>query len=88
MVLSFTNLESKKVKLSPFFIVLFSFCFALSIEYIWELVEYAVDTVTYRLSGFIGASNMQRWKDGIVTAGGAPFGRKGDTLRPPCAGRG
>ena len=28
VVLSFTNLESKKVKLSPFFIVLFSFCFA------------------------------------------------------------
>ena len=46
VVLSFTNLESKKVKLSPFFIVLFSFCFALSIEYIWELVEYAVGGIS------------------------------------------
>lgn len=64
---SFTNLESKKVKLSPFFIVVFSFCFALSIEYIWELVEYAVDSVSYEIAGFAGASNMQRWKDGIVS---------------------
>ena len=67
VVLSFTNLESKKVKLSPFFIVVFSFCFALSIEYIWELVEYAVDSVSYEIAGFAGASNMQRWKDGIVS---------------------
>ena len=67
VVLSFTNLESKKVKLSPFFIVVFSFCFALSIEYIWELVEYAVDSVSYEIAGFAGASNMQRWKDGNVS---------------------
>lgn len=59
VVLSFTNLESKKVKLSPFFIVVFSFCFALSIEYIWELVEYAVDSVSYEIAGFAGASNMR-----------------------------
>ena len=88
VVLSFTNLESKKVKLSPFFIVLFSFCFALSIEYIWELVEYAVDTVTYRLSGFIGASNMQRWKDGIVTAGGAPVWAEGGYVTSSLRGTG
>ena len=65
VVLSLTNLESRKVKLSPFFIVLFSFCFALSIEYVWELVEYAVDSITYRLAGFGSAANMQRWKDGV-----------------------
>lgn len=68
VVLSFTNLESKKVKLSPFFLVVFSFCFALSIEYVWELVEYAVDSVSYKIAGFAGAANMQRWKDGIVSA--------------------
>ena len=76
------------MKLSPFFIVLFSFCFALSIEYIWELVEYAVDTVTYRLSGFIGASNMQRWKDGIVTAGGAPVSAEGGYVTSSLRGTG
>lgn len=66
VVLSFTNLESRKVKLSPFFIVLFSFCFALSIEYVWELIEFAVDSISFRLAGIGGAANMQRWKDGIV----------------------
>lgn len=66
VVLSFTNLESRKVKLSPFFIVLFSFCFALSIEYIWELIEYAVDSISCRLAGFDRAANMQRWKDGVL----------------------
>lgn len=65
VVLSFTRLESGKVKLSPFFLVLFGFCFSLSIEYVWELVEYAVDEISFRLSGFDGAANMQRWKDGV-----------------------
>ena len=65
VVLSFTRLESRKVKLSPFFLVVFAFCFSLSIEYIWELVEYAVDSITYRVAGFAGAANMQRWKDGV-----------------------
>lgn len=58
VVYALANMENNKVHLSPFFIVLFSFCFALSIEYIWELFEYSVDRV-------IGA-NMQRWKDSII----------------------
>ncbi len=70
VILSFTNLESKKVKLSPFFLVVFSFCFALSIEYIWELVEFAVDSISYKIAGFEGAANMQRWKDGILASNG------------------
>lgn len=45
-------------KLSPFFIVLFTFCFAMTAEYIWELIEWALD----RLFG----SNMQRWQDSII----------------------
>ena len=69
VVLSFTNLKSKKVKLSPFFIVLFSFCFALSIEYIWELIEYAVDSIGYKIAGLNGP-NMQRWQDGIIADNG------------------
>lgn len=47
-----------KVKLSPFFIVLFTFCFTMTTEYVWELFEYGAD----RLLGL----NMQRWQDGIV----------------------
>ena len=52
------NSESKKVKLSPFFIVLFTFCFTMTVEYLWELVEYGMD----RLFGL----NMQRWQDGLT----------------------
>lgn len=52
------NSESKKIKLSPFFIVLFTFCFTMTVEYVWELVEFGVD----RLFG----ANMQRWQDGIT----------------------
>ena len=66
VVLSLNHLRSGNVRLSPFFIVLFSFCFALSIEYIWELVEYAVDGISYRIGGFEHAANMQRWKDGVI----------------------
>ena len=68
VVLSFTRLESRKVKLSPFFLVVFAFCFSLSIEYIWELVEYAVDSITYRVAGFAGAAGA-----GARTGFGAGF---------------
>ena len=47
-----------KVKLSPFFIVLFTFCFTMTTEYVWEIFEYGADRI-------FGA-NMQRWKDGVV----------------------
>ena len=52
------KMTPEKVKLSPFFIVLFTFCFTMTTEYVWELFEYGAD----RLIG----SNMQRWQDGIV----------------------
>lgn len=55
---SLINLLNKSdkayIKLSPFFVVLFSFCFALSIALLWELFEFFVDSI-------IG-SNMQRWQ--------------------------
>ena len=54
----FNNSEDGKVKLSPFFVVLFTFCFTLTLEYLWEIVEYGCD----RLIGL----NMQRWQDSIV----------------------
>ena len=47
-----------QVKLSPFFVVLFTFCFTMTLEYLWEIVEYGCD----RILGL----NMQRWQDSIV----------------------
>lgn len=52
------NAEGRKTKLSPFFVVLFTFCFTMTVEYVWELVEFSAD----RLFGL----NMQRWQDSII----------------------
>lgn len=52
------NMFKSKFKLSPFFVVLFTFCFTMTSEYLWEIVEYTVDTLTN--------ANMQRWQDGIL----------------------
>lgn len=52
------KINPKKMKLSPFFIVLFTFCFTMTTEYVWELFEYSAD----RLLDL----NMQRWQDGIT----------------------
>lgn len=58
------NREKPLFKLSPFFVAVFSFCFALAIGYIWELFEFSMDSIF--------ATNMQRWQDGFstVAAGG------------------
>lgn len=52
------KINPEKMKLSPFFIVLFTFCFTMTTEYVWELFEYSAD----RLFDL----NMQRWQDGIT----------------------
>ena len=52
------KITPEKMKLSPFFIVLFTFCFTMTTEYVWELFEYSAD----RLLDL----NMQRWQDGIT----------------------
>lgn len=52
------NSEDLEFKLSPGFVALFVFCFSLSIEVIWEIIEYKIDGFT--------ASNMQRFKDSIT----------------------
>ena len=52
----------KKTKLSPFFIVLFAFCFAVMIGVVWEIFEFSAD----RMLGL----NMQKFRlpeeDGLV----------------------
>lgn len=52
------KINPEKMKLSPFFIVLFTFCFTMTTEYVWELFEYSAD----RLFNL----NMQRWKDSVT----------------------
>ena len=52
------KINPEKMKLSPVFIVLFTFCFTMTTEYVWELFEYSAD----RLLDL----NMQRWQDGIT----------------------
>lgn len=64
MLFSILNKENiMNVKLSPFFIALFSFCFALTIGAIWELYEYALD-------GLLNL-NMQKYisPDGVIFEG-------------------
>lgn len=57
------NMQRTKIKLSPFFVVLFTFCFTMTSEYLWELIEYASDTLF--------GTNMQRWQDSLVLAEGS-----------------
>lgn len=66
----FNNSEDGKVKLSPFFVVLFTFCFTLTLEYVWEIIEFGFD----RLFGL----NMQRWQDSIIE--GAEVIADGETV--------
>jgi hypothetical protein len=48
------NDSNKNVTLSPFFIALFAFCFAVSLGAIWEIYEFTSDTVL--------KTNMQKFK--------------------------
>jgi len=48
----FTKRKSSVLRLTPFFAVFFAFFFALGVEVIWEVFEYAVDT-------FTGTTDMQ-----------------------------
>lgn len=61
----------KKVKLSPFFVVMFAFCFAVTMGVFWEFFEYGAD----RMLG----TNMQKFRfpelgdDGLVDTMGDLF---------------
>ncbi|NLY55988.1 MAG: hypothetical protein GX058_05715 [Firmicutes bacterium] len=44
LIVSYLNQEKKlNVELTPFFVALFSFCFAVTIGAVWEIYEYAMD---------------------------------------------
>lgn len=53
------DLPKMRWKLSPFFIVLFCFCFSMMIAVMWEIFEYMLDSIEPSL-------NMQRWADGFI----------------------
>ncbi len=53
------NLPKIRWKMSPFFVVIFCFCFSMMIAVLWEIFEYMLDVIQPNL-------NMQRWKDSFV----------------------
>jgi hypothetical protein len=46
-----------QVKLSPVFLVIFTFCFTLTAEFLWECLEFGVDSLF--------PAKMQRWSDSL-----------------------
>ncbi|HHW31854.1 MAG TPA: hypothetical protein GXX20_09320 [Clostridiaceae bacterium] len=63
LVSALNDSESVRIHLSPFFISLFAFCFALSAGAIWEIYEYTCDGLLFL--------NMQKYalEDGTMLAG-------------------
>ena len=59
----FNNTEKLNIRLSPFFVSLFAFCFAVTCGSVWEIYEFLAD-------GVLG-TNMQKFitADGIVLTG-------------------
>jgi len=55
IVYVFNKKRINHVNLSPFFVAMFAFCFAVTLLTLWEVFEFTVDS-------FFGR-NMQRWKD-------------------------
>jgi len=53
------DLPRTRSKLSPFFVVIFCFCFSMMIAVVWEIFEYALDVIQPSL-------NMQRWADSFI----------------------
>ncbi len=50
---------NKKIVINPFVIAIFVFCFSMTVEIIWELIEYTIDT-------FSSSSNMLRTVDSVT----------------------
>lgn len=66
MVVSIMNQgQKKRVRLSPFFVALFSFCFAIMVGTVWEIYEFTFD-------GLLGM-NMQKF---LLEDGSALIGRE------------
>ena len=72
VVMLLNDSEKVVVHLSPFFVALFAFCFALALGSLWEIYEYAMD--------YVLNSNMQKFllRDGTELVGRAALD---DTLK-------
>ena len=72
MIAVFYNTERIPVNLSPLFIAVFAFCFALALGGIWEIYEFTMDVVF--------GTNMQKFalNDGTLLAGQAALS---DTMK-------
>ena len=57
LVHAFNKTSDGEARLSPFLLVLFSFCFSVTLLTLWEIFEYGVD--------WCFGTNMQRWQDGL-----------------------
>lgn len=55
----FNDLSKTRWKISPMFVVIFCFCFAMMVAVIWEIFEYTLDYIQPSL-------NMQRWNDSLI----------------------
>ncbi|MEG1705414.1 MAG: hypothetical protein RR290_02435 [Clostridia bacterium] len=80
-VISLLN-KSKSVKLSPLFVALFSFCFAITLGVAWEIYEYSFDIIL--------GLNMQKFAtyDGTILIGQAALGDTMKDLIVDCLGAG
>lgn len=76
------NNENKKVKLSPFFIAFFAFCFAIQVGVIWELYEFTSDGVfgtnmqKFNLrdgTSFIGRNALEDTMEDLIVDGVGAF---------------
>jgi hypothetical protein len=64
-VMLLNDIKTTRISLSPLFIAIFAFCFAATLDVIWEIYEYVMD-------GFLGL-NMQKFRlpDGTLLVGHA-----------------
>ena len=75
IIVNFLNNTKKTIDLSPFFVALFAFCFAITCGTVWEIYEFLAD-------GVLG-TNMQKFitGEGVVLIGrGAVMDTMGDII--------
>lgn len=61
-IIHYYNLhKNKSVRLSPGLLSVFAFCFSMTLLVLWEIYEFAVDTIAYNLNNDT-ARNMQRYQ--------------------------
>lgn len=81
-IITLLNDGPSKVHFSPFFVVIFTFCCAMTAEYLWEIFEYFMDKIF--------GMNMQRWQNSLVgeIASGTGNSTTGEFIHSTAAGNG